>query len=85
MNTSSKNKGKVEVKVVKRGRPVGRVVNWKAVSGLDWINKTNREIAEKAGCSVVAVFLRRKKMISAGKNAACRKERYTRAKFLKAA
>lgn len=83
MNTSSKTKGH-KVEIVKRGpgRPVGdSAIQWNRVN-LMWRSKTDKEIATFLGCSVVGVFLHRQKMIKAGKNVACTKPRYTRAKVV---
>lgn len=49
----------------KPGRPVGSHVDWSTV-GLLYKHHSNREIAQKLKCSIVAVFLRRKAAIKAG-------------------
>lgn len=49
----------------KPGRPVGSHVDWSTV-GLLYKHHSNREIAQKLNCSIVAVFLRRKAAIEAG-------------------
>ncbi len=73
----SKTKNKV-------GRPCK--VEWGKITFL-WKNLTDRAISERAGCSKVNVFLRRKKLIAkaiaAGKDETlyiCKLPRYTRVK-----
>lgn len=70
----------------KAGRP--SVINWNKFQ-LQWKNKTNSEIAKEAGCSVVNVFLKRKRLIAKaeqeGKNTAtyiCTKAKWTRGKHV---
>lgn len=81
-----------EEKKVKRGRPmvevdgklVAKKINW-SKANLLWHDMTNRDIAEKLGCSTVAVFLKRKGMIKDGKHVECARKKFARAKCLKVA
>jgi len=72
-------------KAIKRGRPPR--VDWSKFTLL-WKSHTDSEIAHKANCTVVNVFLRRKRLISAAaddKKAfySCSKPAYTKSRFLK--
>lgn len=59
----------------KRGRPVGKKIKW---SGVFWQTMTNAAIAHKVGTSVVNVYLRRKRLVTEGKQAAFKGAKYTR-------
>jgi hydroxyacyl-ACP dehydratase HTD2-like protein with hotdog domain len=80
----------------KRGRGKPPTIAWNTV-GLLWKNHTNREIADKLGCTQPSVFVKRrnlianaeKKAIAEGKDVAravahytCNKPAYTRSRSL---
>ena len=93
-NLIEQNPNPVTDTPVKRGvgRPKGQdgkvfKIDWSKATNVVWPACSDKEIALKLGCSVVAVFLRRKKMIIEGKDyAVYTKPKFTRAraKFLKA-
>jgi hypothetical protein len=82
---------KLEI-VKRRGRPVidGKLkkIDWKPHTNFIWKNG-DRDIAEKMGCSVVAVFLKRKALIAehgdkfCGINRTKEGVKYSRAKIFK--
>jgi hypothetical protein len=89
-----KNMSKTSTK--KRGRGKPPTIAWNTV-GLLWKSHTNREIADKLGCTQPSVFVKRrnlianaeKKAVAEGKDAAkavahytCNKKAYTRSRFL---
>jgi hypothetical protein len=96
METNTKVKVK-RMKFKTRGRPliwnkelrkkVVKVVAWPELTVRGdkiWQNNTDRDLAEKLGCSVPAVFVRRQKLATAGRNVKCKHEAYARAKCLAA-
>lgn len=79
-------RGRPLVKDPKTGEMVGKKVKWPAPTNFIWRN-TDRDIAEKLGCSVVAVFLRRRKYTAEGFEKQVKSAHLpnTRAKVLKVA